>query len=132
MRANLHVPEGMHLAALTRQRPGSGRHRQRCWQTHHVRIVKEAPTPDRYDSRAQARTATTRHVADVAALVPSYESMLLFGRARSMEEATSKARRPRGPSRPCSALHINAAPSLHVSDFGIDVLHELFGCVVHL
>ena len=36
MRANLHVPEGMHLAALTRQRPGSGRHRQRCWQTRHV------------------------------------------------------------------------------------------------
>ena len=45
--------------------------------------MKEAPTPDRYESRAQARTATTRPVADVAALVPSYESMLLFGRARS-------------------------------------------------
>ena len=47
------------------------------------RIGKEAPTPDRYDSRAPARTAILCPVADVAALVPSYGSMLLFGRARS-------------------------------------------------
>ena len=47
------------------------------------RILEEAPTPDRYDSRAQARTAILCPVADVAALVPSYESLLLFGHARS-------------------------------------------------
>mgnify|MGYP003329304197 CR=1 FL=1 len=60
-------------------RPNQTRSTQRMRQ----RIVKEARTPDLYDSRAQARTATTRPVADVAALVPSYGSMLLFGRARS-------------------------------------------------
>ena len=64
------------------------------------RIVKEARTPDLYDSRAQARTASTCPVADVAALVPSYGSMLLFDRAR---------RAVAGPAAPARVLPIIVA-----------------------